>query len=713
MVKKFFYVFMAFLFLCAFTITTIPVYAQEEEEEVVVEDVADISLEDLLNVEITTAGRRPEKISDIPASVVLITREDIERYGYTSLKEVLENVPGVYALDDMSYYGTSFGMRGFFSQAPRNVVFLVNGVHQMDGFWKTATIRNFSIPVEAIDRIEVIRGPMSIIYGSGAFFGAINIITNMVEEGNAVNTMAASYGSMETLRLGAKFSGNVENLNYSFSAGYYDTYGPNEPLSTMTTYADVLPFFGINDTNNTTDGRMEERNKYFNLSVDYKDFYAKLSYSQHIEENYIVLPSVSDGTTTDYDLFTGSFGFKKDFTEQFNLDASVTFHAYSSWTQFDLFDPSYIEYETVRSREFEADLTASYAPSDKFNLTAGLHYQEVMRLDAFDIVPPFPYNVHYLLPDSMQTPSLFVQTDFSLFKGMRLVAGVRLERLNKYTLEGFELNLIDGTKTEVASGQYENNEVQVIPRVAVIFSLNDKNYIKLLYGKAIRQPEFQPNLENLIFGGATLTPEYINTFEFNYIATPSSGFTVNLSLFYNQLKSLIARRLAFVGGELVSIYGNGGELETIGGELSVMAKPIENFTLDLSGTYQKTKDKTEGFEDIDVAYSPNLIAHLKASYKFGENVIFAVVARYVDEMEPAWDVVEDARIGQKVDSHFILDSSIRIMFGDGYFLSIKGTNLFDTEYLYPTNINNNLWADLGTIGRGLSRTFMVTLGKKW
>ena len=73
------------------------------------EDVADISLEDLLNVEITTAGKRPEKIGEIPASVVLVTREDIEIYGYQTLAEILENIPGLYQTDDTFWHGKSWG----------------------------------------------------------------------------------------------------------------------------------------------------------------------------------------------------------------------------------------------------------------------------------------------------------------------------------------------------------------------------------------------------------------------------------------------------------------------------------------------------------------------------------------------------------------------------------------------------------------------------
>ena len=70
-------------------IITSQLYAQGTQ------DLLEMSLEDLLDIEITTAGKQVEKISDIPASVILITRKEIETYGYTSLEEILQNVPGL------------------------------------------------------------------------------------------------------------------------------------------------------------------------------------------------------------------------------------------------------------------------------------------------------------------------------------------------------------------------------------------------------------------------------------------------------------------------------------------------------------------------------------------------------------------------------------------------------------------------------------------
>ena len=180
MVKKLGCVLIVSLFLITVTILiNTPLLAQEEDEdkkqqEKTEEFLESLTLEELLSLEITTAGKKKEKISDIPASVVVVTREDIETYGYQSLEEILRNIPGLYFTDD--YFTQNFGVRGFWTNDPlRNVIILVNDVPQREYVVSSNFLEQINIPPEAIDRIEVIRGPMSVMYGTGAFFGAINI----------------------------------------------------------------------------------------------------------------------------------------------------------------------------------------------------------------------------------------------------------------------------------------------------------------------------------------------------------------------------------------------------------------------------------------------------------------------------------------------------------------------------------------------------------
>lgn len=94
-----------------------PAFADETEDL-----IGEISLGDLLNLELTTAGKKAEKMSDIPASAVVITREDIKTYGYRSLQEILENVPGIYVTDQRAPDDVSVNVRGFWSKQTTHVI---------------------------------------------------------------------------------------------------------------------------------------------------------------------------------------------------------------------------------------------------------------------------------------------------------------------------------------------------------------------------------------------------------------------------------------------------------------------------------------------------------------------------------------------------------------------------------------------------------------
>lgn len=707
MQKKFLYAFMVVLFICTFTITTTTVYAQEEEEEIV-EDVADISLEDLLNVEITTAGKRPEKIGEIPASVVVVTREDIENYGYQSLTEILENIPGLYYTDD--WLSKSFGVRGFWSvRANRNVIILVNDVPQTDNVFSDHHIENISVPVEAIDRIEVVRGPMSVIYGTGAFFGVINIITNIVDEDNPVNIIATGAGSEKTKRVALRASGKEGDFSYSFSGAYLDSAGLNVPYELVGGPA----LAGL-----TTEDQLENDERYFNFSGRFKGFFVDASYAENNREVIFLLPSASDGTLSTLRGTRFAFGYDREISEKFRIKAKFSYFE-NRWLFYpvDWLFPGYYGYEDDGANALKFELNMFYTPSDMFNLTIGVDYYNIMNGTITLSHPLLGYNnLRQGIADGedIVTQALFAQLDFKISDKFKLVAGARMEQQPKYTM-----NLVlngafpDEYRTEAT---YDFSDVQFIPRVALLFFPSDKHAIKLLYGKAINRPSLFYTAERLtVTGRPALEPETIQTFEFNYITTPSPKFSIGLSVFYNLLDKLIFRTIYFVGTTPVYYNSNVGEMATTGAELTFTAKPSESFQLELSGTYQDTKDRRDGFEDIEVGYSPKLLGYAKASLFLTKDISIALNGTYVDEMFAYYDDTLDppGRFGEKVDSYFLLGANLRIrnLFGTGIFLNFRGSNLLDKEIHYPATSNNSGFATLGTIGRG--RTFLFTMGYRF
>lgn len=713
--KKLSYVLIGFAllaFLSSFTLNT-PLLAQEKEEEVA--DVMDMALEDLLNVEITTAGKKAEKIADIPASVVVVTRAEIESYGYNTISDVLENVPGLFGIDQRGVGGMIFGVRGFWAAFANNVIILINGVRQERIESDGAVYSALYIPVEAVDRVEVIRGPMSVVYGPGAFFGVINIITNDAEKGGMVSV---SYGNEDTSRLFARAAVKKEDLSLVFNAGYYRTDGIDVPHSTMSTMdlSDQTPY-------TSTGGLWELNNKSFTFSGSYKGFYVNLTHNQEHRGWYLLfLPTTPDGSENDRTWTSLSFGYKNDISEKFSLDTKLTYHFGSTHGDFNWFVPAgsmNIGGDNNEREQYEVDVTAVFKPSDKFSLTAGLYYKKRMIEQLQGDYPGFEVSYRIGLHNPIENRAVFAQADVAPSKAMRFIVGLRLEQTMNY--DTYYRDLRAGITGGDATFEYD--KVELIPRVAALFYLNEKNIIKLLYGKAINLPNFYHVVAQASSSQPPLEPEFITTLELNYLAALSEKFTLNASIFYNKFDGLIVNqpyRDPVTGAWFAGFNENAGEFKTIGAELTVKAKPSRKFTLELSGIIQKTDDERDGYEDITVANSPKFLAYLKAVYNFSKNGSLALTGRYVGDMEPLWDwTIQNAdgsfgsRIAQTADGYFVIGANLRFnnLFKKGYFFSLSASNLFDTEYFFPSYSINAAWADIGLIGNGLR--VMASFGKKF
>ena len=143
------------------------------------EDLAQMSLEDLLSVStVTASGGNIEERASASANVIVVSRDDIRNNGWRSVKDVLSNVPGLYVIDDgsvtsVNVRGITAGLRG----GTRLVKVMINGVPVNFRPDLRAFIGPEYIPIDAVERIEVVKGPLSALYGANAFLATVNIIT--------------------------------------------------------------------------------------------------------------------------------------------------------------------------------------------------------------------------------------------------------------------------------------------------------------------------------------------------------------------------------------------------------------------------------------------------------------------------------------------------------------------------------------------------------
>ena len=700
--------------------------SSQETETTETDDPFEMSFEELMKIKITTAARVPEEVRTIPASVVVITREDIQTYGYTTLKEILENIPGLYFIDDYSENGEKFGVRGFWTGvANDNIIIQVNGIPQVYDPASNYPLDLSPIPPESIDRIEVVRGPMSVSYGSGAFFGVINIITANKNSGNT-SLVSTSAGSEKTKKLVLRLEDQEGDFHYAFNGAFYYNYGLNVPLSKLITDPAILPNFSPS-IDQYTGGQLELNQKYLSISGDFKGIYLNFSYTESNRENYFLLPSFSSGTLTQLTSARGSLGYKKRFSEIFSIDGKFDYAHIQDWYKYDLLSPDFYGFQQIKSDAMEIELNSFITPSSRLDIKTGISYRAILDVsnnyDLPSLGSPTLENNYFYLADNghgghIVTRAFYAQFTYKPFTKLELVAGIRLEQMPKYKIGAI---LAAGTPYYTkAEHIYNEDSVESIPRFAAIYSFNNNHVIKLLYGKAANRPSFLQNSRNSFSGGLQdLRPEQIQTFELNYIGIISEIITLNISLFINNLENLITRVVEFdINHNYKTWSANAGEMVTKGVEITLQTRPANHLNIELNATIQKTKDKQKGFENIAVAYSPDFLGYVKASYKY-KKFTLALTGYYVGHMEAYWDETISNpdgtygnRIGQPSTDYFDLAANLRIedFLVKGLFINARVSNLTNTEIRYPT-FTNNPWMDKGSVGPG--RQFLISLGWQW
>ena len=253
-------------------------------------DLLEMSLEDLMNANVYSASRFEQKISEAPASITIITASEIQKYGYRTLADILKSVRGLLITNDRNY--SNLGTRGFSSAGGynHNFLLLVDGIRINDNIFDSAMIgQEFPVDVDLIDRVEIIRGPSSLLYGANALFGVINVITRKGREVGHPE-LSGAIGSLETYK-GRISYGNAfqSGLKTTLSGTYYSSEG-NERL-----------YFQEYDHPETNYGIAEDadRERAYQLfaNLSFQDFTLEAAYADRKK----VIPTGAFGTVFNTD----------------------------------------------------------------------------------------------------------------------------------------------------------------------------------------------------------------------------------------------------------------------------------------------------------------------------------------------------------------------------------------------------------------------------
>jgi outer membrane receptor protein involved in Fe transport len=173
----------------------------------------------------SSVSKMNESLMEAPATVIVVTAEQIRRRGYLDLEAVLHDLPGFDISRSNGYSYANIYQRGYRSDSTSRTLFLVDGVEQNDLHSNTAHISR-QFPLSNIDRLEVVYGPASTMYGANAFLGVINVITkdpdDLIAEGKNVGAEAqAGGGAWNTKFLDATIAGRFRNATVSLTGRVY------------------------------------------------------------------------------------------------------------------------------------------------------------------------------------------------------------------------------------------------------------------------------------------------------------------------------------------------------------------------------------------------------------------------------------------------------------------------------------------------------------
>jgi hypothetical protein len=484
---------------------------------------------------------------------------------------------------------------------------------------------------------------------------------------------------------------------------------------------------GWNLNTQTTKNLLNTNRRMVNFSGTFKDITANFGLISSEKGTAEFMFGAGEGHKVHYFSAYGSLAYNKEWNEKISMSLKTDFTTDNHWVDDNFFFANAATNNISRMNAIDIEWNTIFSPSEKLNILTGLNTRYVDNFMILVDYPQFGYNDFEWSSDDVQTFGFFTQLNYQISEKINVIAGFRLENIQPYTVTSIMPYEDRFTVPLMINYSFEpETAFDFVPRLAVVYSINPTNTLKLLYGKAIKQPSITAQFD--MFGtNETLKSADIATYEINYQTIVASKVSITTSIFYNQLNDLISRiNIVDENDNIYIISRNEGKNTTVGAELGIKFKPCEHFLLDARGIYQKSTDQRKGYENIDLAYSPTFLAYLNAIYTV-KKVDFSLSGRFVDKMQTAWNpnyidenqlpIVADndiynGRIGVESPTHFTLSANIRAneLFNSGLYINLNMTNLLDEKIYYPTTLSNPQF-DKGTLGFG--RWVYFSLGYKF
>lgn len=675
-----------------------------------------------LDTMVVTATRTMKELQEVPASISVVTGEEIAKNNVNSITEALQKLPGVY-MSQAAQGGIK--LRGFSSE---DVLVLVDGKQMNSTYNGAADLNNISL--ENVEKIEVLRGAASSIYGGYAVGGVINITTKEAAQGTHVDAVV-SYGSNNTWKKSLNVNSKV-NDKWSFGLGYeqrkangfYGAYRTASKTSGTGAYTANLPQLSDGSYVYGSQGERHWEHENYNAYVKYNfDASKSLKYSYNKTESYFGYDNAKSYVKDE----NGKPVYSGKVTTQNGDVISFTasrFYGYETWYERDSHVLSYkdednkftasISYVDSKDDGFTSpSVPSSYTDTDwtgagslsshpgnvlnfdiekawenvgKHTIVVGANYkEEEMTQDRYTVSNWLDKNsiVKQTGQDKgkVKNLALFVQDEYKISDPLTMYLGLRLDHYKKG--EGNFWNQEGSNDVRETSASETYNELS--PKVAFDYKADDNTNYYVSYGHSFRPPTMYKIYRYSEFSkywyvpNPDLKPETSDTFEIGMKKKLDDATNLGVSLYHIKTDDKIEATGLIPGesfmGKGVKKYINLSSEKRKGVELELEHKFSDKYSGYFNYAWQRGTQESGGKETN--AYSiPKHLLHAGIEYNYDKwNALLD--CQYVSER-----MAPDSVSGEygAEDAYFIVNTAINYKLSKDATLQFGIVNLFDKEF---------------------------------
>ena len=653
-------------------------FEENEEKIATLSRLTKMSLEDLMGIRFTTlASGFKQTTSKSPSISSVITARDIQMMGARSVEEIFETVPGLHVSLSEIQFRPMYDVRGIHSANNYEILMMLDGipvkslVNGSRGTWTPP-------PVEFIQRIEIIRGPGSALYGADAVSGVINIITKTADDikGTEIGGRVGSFQSHHAWLLhGSHWNGfdTSFSLDYSETAGHQQTvYQDMQSLLDKATGTDV----------SQAPGRTYLRKHQLNFHGAINQEHWKVAaHWTHVPQqgagfgNTLVINPEENHKNSQYQI--DAFYQEPELTESWEGVAQLSLRTVKDdWFYHYVARPGairdneFLPYGAPNNigfyqRQARLDLSGQYHGVQNHTLRLGMGY---FHSDLYDV--PWSYYLNkkepvmvdvnalgmVLIPEKIRQNSYaFIQDSWKIASDWELTTGIRYD-------------------------WYSDFDATINPRFALVWQTMPRLTTKLLYGSALRAPSFAEMYtpQNLVYvGNPDLKAEKSATWElaFDYQAAPV--YNIALNIFHYKIQDRILRRLVNQATSSIYTYDNIGALKGKGFEVEGRWRVNPKSGISFHYAYAQAKTK----EGAEAGEYPHQQFYLRHDWLINDNWLLDSRLNWVaDRDRPVGDLRDPLKDYTELDLTLRYKNASR---KTPWEFAIGGRNLLDQDRREP------------------------------